>query len=202
MHSINPLPYDFNALEPFIDAQTMSIHHDKHHQAYCDNLNKALSGSGLENENLVDLLADLEALPAAIQTAVRNNGGGVYNHNLFWEIMSPGGGGAPQGELAAKIDTEFGGFTQFKSAFAAAALSRFGSGWAWLTVDENSRLAISSTPNQDTPLSEGKIPILGLDVWEHAYYLRYQNRRAEYIEQWWQVVDWEKVGANHAAAIE
>lgn len=201
MHKIIELPYSFEALEPHIDAKTMEIHYSKHHQAYCDNLNKALSGSQFETMELVDLFSNLDNLPENIRNTVRNNAGGVYNHNLFWEIMSPNGGNLPQAEISEKIESELGGFEKFKADFSAAALTRFGSGWAWLTVDENNKLEISSTPNQDNPLMDGKIPVMGLDVWEHAYYLNYQNRRAEYVEKWWNVVNWEKVNSNYLAAI-
>lgn len=201
MHKIIELPYSFEALEPHIDAKTMEIHYSKHHQAYCDNLNKALSGSQFETMELVDLFSNLDNLPENIRNTVRNNAGGVYNHNLFWEIMSPNGGNLPQAEISEKIESELGGFEKFKADFSAAALTRFGSGWAWLTVDENNKLEISSTPNQDNPLMDGKIPLMGLDVWEHAYYLNYQNRRAEYVEKWWNVVNWEKVNSNYLAAI-
>lgn len=196
-----PLPYAEDALEPNIDARTMSIHHDKHHAAYTNNLNAALEGHAeLAGKSIEALLGDLAALPESIRTAVRNNGGGFANHSLFWEIMSPNGGGAPSGDLAAAIDNTFGSFAAFKEQFAKAAATRFGSGWAWLYVDSSGKLAVSSTPNQDTPLMDGNTPILGLDVWEHAYYLNYQNRRPDYITAWWNTVDWDAVADRYAAA--
>ena len=195
------LPYPEDALEPHIDARTMSIHHDKHHAAYTNNLNSALEGQAdLAGKSIEALLGDLNAVPEAIRTAVRNNGGGYANHNLFWEIMGPGGGGEPSGDLAAAIADAFGSFTAFKEQFAKAATTRFGSGWAWLYVGQDGKLAIGSTPNQDTPLMEGNTPILGLDVWEHAYYLNYQNRRPDYIAAWWNVVNWDAVAQKYAAA--
>jgi Fe-Mn family superoxide dismutase len=192
-----PLPYAHDALEPSIDKATMEIHHGKHHAAYVANLNKALeSAPDLTGTSLEDLLANgCAAAPEAIRTAVRNNGGGHANHTLFWSLMGPNSGGAPGGGLATAIGSTFGSFDGFKEKFAAAAMGRFGSGWAWLVLD-GSGLAIASTPNQDTPLMEGKYPLLGLDVWEHAYYLRYQNRRAEYVGAWWNVVDWAAVEAR------
>jgi superoxide dismutase, Fe-Mn family len=196
-----PLPYPEDALEPHVDARTMSIHHDKHHAAYTNNLNNAIAGKAdLERQSIEELLANLDAVPADIRTVVRNNGGGYANHNLFWEIMSPDGGGEPTGELAAAIGNTFGSFADFKDKFAKAAVGQFGSGWAWLAVDSNGNLELSSTPNQDTPLMQGKTPILGLDVWEHAYYLNYQNRRPDYVQAWWNVVNWDAVAANYAAA--
>jgi Fe-Mn family superoxide dismutase len=196
-----PLPYAFDALEPHIDAQTMRIHHDLHHGGYTNNLNKALEGQpDLAAKSIENLLADLASVPEAIRTAVRNNGGGYANHALFWNVMSPDGGGRPSGELAAAIDAAFGSFDEFKEAFSKAGATRFGSGWAWLYVDGDGQLAIESTPNQDTPLMDGKTPILGLDVWEHAYYLNYQNRRAAYIAAWWNVVNWNAVAENYASA--
>ncbi|MBP6789541.1 MAG: superoxide dismutase [Candidatus Promineofilum sp.] len=195
------LPYPEDALEPHIDARTMSIHHDKHHAAYTNNLNSALEGhADLAGKSIEALLGDLNAVPEAIRTAVRNNGGGYANHNLFWEIMAPGGGGEPTGDLAAAINDTFGSFTAFKEQFAKAATTRFGSGWAWLYVGQGGKLAIGSTPNQDTPLMEGNTPLLGLDVWEHAYYLNYQNRRPDYITAWWNVVNWNAVAKRYAAA--
>ena len=196
-----PLPYPEDALEPHIDARTMSIHHDKHHAAYTNNLNSALEGhADLAGKSIEALLGDLNAVPEAIRTAVRNNGGGYANHNLFWEIMSPGAGGEPTGELATAIADAFGSFSAFKEQFAKAATTRFGSGWAWLYVGQDGQLAVGSTPNQDTPLMEGNTPILGLDVWEHAYYLNYQNRRPDYITAWWNVVNWDAVAQKYAAA--
>ena len=200
MHRLPDLPYPYDALEPSIDAETMRIHHDKHHQAYVDNLNKALeSHPELQSKSALDLLIDLDDVPEDIRTAVRNNGGGHVNHTLFWTIMDPDPKSAPGGELAEEIDSAFGSFDEFQKQFAAAAMGRFGSGWAWLCVGEDGGLIIESTPNQDNPISTGDgIPILGLDVWEHAYYLRYQNRRAEYIAEWWKVVDWDAVAGNLA----
>ncbi len=196
-----PLPYAEDALEPHIDARTMSIHHDKHHAAYTNNLNAALEGhANLANKSIEALLGDLSSVPESIRTAVRNNGGGYANHTLFWNIMSANGGGQPGGELAQAINEAFGSFDAFKEQFNKAASTRFGSGWAWLYVDGSGTLGVGSTPNQDTPLMEGNTPILGLDVWEHAYYLNYQNRRPDYIGAWWSVVDWDAVANNYAAA--
>jgi len=196
-----PLPYAENALEPHIDARTMSIHHDKHHAAYTNNLNSALEGhAGLAGKSIEELLGNLDAVPESIRTAVRNNGGGYANHNLFWEIMAPNAGGEPSGALGQAISDAFGSFAAFKEQFAKAATTRFGSGWAWLYVGKDGRLAVTSTPNQDTPLMEGNTPLLGLDVWEHAYYLNYQNRRPDYISAWWNVVNWNAVAAKYAAA--
>ncbi len=196
-----PLPYPEDSLEPHIDARTMSIHHDKHHAGYTNNLNAALDGhANLAGKSIEELLGDLDSLPENIRTAVRNNGGGYANHTLFWEIMSPNGGGAPSGELAAAINNAFGSFDAFKETFAKAAATRFGSGWAWLYVGQDGKLAVGSTPNQDTPLMDGNTPILGLDVWEHAYYLNYQNRRGDYVSAWWNVVNWDAVAAKYAAA--
>jgi Fe-Mn family superoxide dismutase len=195
-----PLPYPSNALEPHIDQQTMEIHHGKHHNAYVTNLNKALEGQpDLQNKSLEELLTSINTLPSSIQNAVRNNGGGHSNHSMFWQIMSPNGGGAPSGDLATAINSAFGSFDAFKEQFAAAGVGRFGSGWAWLVVAPDGSLSISSTPNQDTPIMEGKTPILGLDVWEHAYYLKYQNRRPDYIAAWWNVVNWAEVARRYAA---
>lgn len=190
--TLPPLPYSYDALEPHIDSQTMTIHHDKHHQAYVDKLNAAVAGTEWESREIEDLIADLENVPEKIRTAVRNNGGGHYNHTLFWEWMSPNGGGEPTGALAEAIDAKFGSFAKFKEEFEAAGVARFGSGWVWLIKDGDG-VAIVSTPNQDSPVSEGKKVLLGNDVWEHAYYLKYQNRRPEYLSAWWNVVDWNKV---------
>ena len=194
------LPYSFDALEPHIDARTMEIHHGKHHAAYVANLDKALEGAPeAQSRSLVELLTDLNGLPEKIRTAVRNNGGGHFNHSLFWKIMKAGGGGAPSGELGDAIDSTFGSFDKFKELFGNAAATRFGSGWAWLYV-ERGRLLVGSTPNQDSPVMDGAKPILGLDVWEHAYYLKYQNRRPDYIGAWWNVVDWDQVAENFRLA--
>jgi len=191
------LPYSVDALEPYIDAQTMTIHHDKHHQTYVTNLNAAIEKHPeLASKSLEDLLSDLNAVPEDIRTAVRNHGGGTWNHNLFWEIMGPKMGGAPSGELTRALESAFASFDAFKSEFEKAANGRFGSGWAWL-VKKGDGLAIVSTANQDNPLSDGLTPILGLDVWEHAYYLKYQNRRAEYVSNWWNVVNWQEVANRY-----
>ena len=192
--TLPPLPYPPEALEPHIDKATMEIHHGKHHNAYVTNLNKALeSAPELQNKSIEDLLANnLSAVPENIRPAVRNNGGGHANHDMFWKIMGPNGGGAPTGDIASAINGAFGSFDAFKEKFAAAAVGRFGSGWAWLVKSGNS-VEITSTPNQDTPLMEGRFPIFGLDVWEHAYYLKYQNRRPDYIAAWWNVVNWQEV---------
>ena len=195
------LPYAYDALEPYIDARTMEIHHTKHHQGYVNKLNAALEKHPeLQGVALEDLLRNIASVPEDIRTAGRNNGGGHANHSLFWTIMSPNGGGAPSGELAAAIDAAFGSFDAFKDAFSQAAATRFGSGWAWLVVDGFGNLKVYSTPNQDSPYMDGFTPILGLDVWEHAYYLKYQNRRPEYIQNWWNVVNWEEVARRYAAA--
>jgi len=197
-HELPPLPYAHDALEPHIDARTMEIHHGKHHQAYINNLNKALEAHpDLAVRPVEDLLRDLSAIPDDIRVAVRNNGGGHANHSLFWTSMGPGKGGAPTGRLADAIGSTFGGLESFQKQFAAAAATRFGSGWAWL-ASNGSALEVLSTPNQDSPLTEGKTPLLGLDVWEHAYYLKYQNRRPDYIGAWWNVVDWDAVAARFA----
>lgn len=194
------LPYAYDALEPTIDKDTMNIHHTKHHNTYVTNLNGALADyPELQGKSLEELIKDIDALPEAIRTAVRNNGGGHANHSLFWEVLSPSGGGAPKGELAEKIDAAFGSFDAFKEKFQAAAATRFGSGWAWLVVD-NGEVKITSTPNQDSPVMDGQTPLLGLDVWEHAYYLKYQNRRPEYAAAFWNVVNWEKVSSNYENA--
>ena len=195
------LPYDTNALEPHIDAKTMEIHHDKHHAAYTNNLNAALEKhSELEGKGIEDLLKNLESVPEDIRTAVRNNGGGFYNHGMFWTIMGPSAGGQPQDSLATAIDAAFGGFGKFQETFATAAATRFGSGWAWLSVKSDGGLTVTSTANQDNPVSEGLTPILGLDVWEHAYYLNYQNRRPDYVKAWWNVVNWGEVAKRFEAA--
>ncbi len=192
------LPYAVDALEPYIDAQTMTIHHDKHHAAYITNLNAAIEKHpDLGKKSLEALLKDLNTVPEDIRTAVRNHGGGTWNHSMFWEIMAPKAGGAPKGDLAKALDAAFGSFDKFKAEFEKAANGRFGSGWAWLVKKGNS-LSILSTANQDNPLSEGYLPLMGIDVWEHAYYLKYQNRRAEYVTAWWNVVKWEAVAARFA----
>ena len=197
-HTLPTLNYAYDALEPYIDVRTMEIHHTKHHQAYIDKLNAALAGRPeLADKPLEALLADLDALPADIRTAVRNHGGGHANHTLFWTVIGPGQGGRPQGDLAAAIDRAFGSFAAFKAQFADAAAGRFGSGWAWLVKDKDGKLSIDSTANQDSPLMAGKTPLLGLDVWEHAYYLKYQNRRPEYIGAFWNIANWQQVAANY-----
>ena len=199
--SLSPLPYAFDALEPFIDARTMEIHHDKHHAAYVTNLNKALeSAPELAGKSIDALLANgLSAVPEPIRTVVRNNGGGHWNHSLFWDLMAKNAGGDPVGQVADAIKAKFGGFDEFKAKFAAAGIGRFGSGWAWL-VKSGDGIEVLSTANQDTPVSDGKKPVLALDVWEHAYYLHYQNRRPDYITAWWNVVDWKKVEELYRAA--
>lgn len=200
-YQLPKLPYGYDALEPYIDARTMEIHHTKHHQTYINNVNAALEKyPALAEKSVEDLIKDLNAIPEDIRTAVRNNGGGHANHSLFWTIMGPKAGGDPSGELADAIKSAFGGFDAFKDQFSKAATGRFGSGWAWLSVDGGGKLVLSSTPNQDSPLSEGMTPILGLDVWEHAYYLNYQNRRPDYIAAWWNVVNWKQVASNYAQA--
>jgi superoxide dismutase, Fe-Mn family len=198
-YSVPPLPYAYDALEPHIDKATMEFHHDKHHQAYVDKVNAALEGTPLADTAIEDLLADLSQVPEDKRGAVKNNGGGHYNHSLFWESMSPTGGGAPSGDLAGAIDSAFGSFADFQAQLKATGVNQFGSGWSWL-VHDGSGLAIVGTPNQDTPLSSGKSPLLGVDVWEHAYYLLYQNRRPDYIDAWWNVVNWEKVAERFSAA--
>ena len=195
------LPYAKDALEPHIDATTMEVHHDKHHAAYTNNLNAAVEKhQSLAAKSAEELVSDLSSVPEDVRKAVQNNGGGYLNHNLFWTIMSPNGGGSPSGDLASAIESKFGGFEQFKEKFASEAGSRFGSGWAWLVVDGNGDLKLYSTANQDSPLMNGDTPILGLDVWEHAYYLKYQNRRPDYVKAFWNVVDWDAVAKNYTAA--
>ena len=195
-HSLPSLPYDFGALEPHIDAKTMEIHHGKHHQAYVTKLNEALEKApDLANKSLDELMQSLDKAPDAVKAAIRNNGGGHWNHSFFWPLMAANAGGEPTGKLADAINGSFGDFTKFKEQFAAAGVGRFGSGWAWL-VRDGDKLAITSTPNQDNPLMEGKRAILGLDVWEHAYYLKYQNKRPDYITAWWNVVNWDAVAKN------
>lgn len=198
-YELPKLTYAYDALEPHIDAKTMEIHHTKHHQTYITNVNAALEGTEFAGKEVNELIANLDALPADKQTAVRNNGGGHANHTLFWEVIAPGGSNTPTGEVAKAIDAKFGSFDAFKEEFAKAATTRFGSGWAWLIVDGDG-VAVTSTPNQDSPVMEGKTPILGLDVWEHAYYLNYQNRRPDYISAFWNVVNWDVVAEKFAAA--
>jgi superoxide dismutase, Fe-Mn family len=198
-YEVPPLPYDYAALEPHIDEQTMRIHHDKHHQAYVDNANKALEGTDWADRPAEEVLQNLDALPDDIRTAVRNNAGGHANHALFWEIMGPDGGGEPEGALAEAIQSAFGGAGQLAEQMNDAGVKRFGSGWSWLVVDGGS-LSVTSTANQDSPISDGQTPILGIDVWEHAYYLRYQNRRPDYLAAWWNVVNWPEVARRFEAA--
>jgi len=197
-YEVPDLPYDYNALEPHIDEQTMRVHHDKHHQAYVDKANAALEGTDFDGKDVNEVLQNLSSLPDDKQTPFRNNGGGHSNHSFFWEIMSPDGGGEPEGDLADAIKDAFGSFDDFKGKFKAAGVGQFGSGWAWL-IHDGSGLAVVSTPNQDTPISDGKTPIVGCDVWEHAYYLKYQNKRPDYLDAWWNVVNWAK-GAEHFGA--
>ena len=198
-YSLPNLPYAYDALAPHIDAKTMEIHHTKHHQAYITKVNDAIAGTQLEGTTIEALVSELNEVPENIRGAVRNNGGGHANHSLFWTVMAPNAGGTPPGELAAAIDSELGGFEKFKDAFSNAAATRFGSGWAWLSVS-NGKLVVESTANQDSPLMEGRTPILGLDVWEHAYYLNYQNRRPDYISAFFNVINWEEVARRYAAA--
>jgi superoxide dismutase, Fe-Mn family len=198
--TLPPLPYDFAALEPHIDAKTMEIHHDKHHQAYVNNLNAAIEKAPeLQGKSLEELMKNVNNAPEAVRTAVRNNGGGHWNHSFFWQIMGPKAGGEPTGALGDAIKSSFGGFDKFKEQFAAAAAGRFGSGWAWL-VNDGGKLSITSTPNQDNPLSDGKLTLLGNDVWEHAYYLKYQNKRPDYLKAWWNTVNWPEIAARYSAA--
>lgn len=199
-YSLPELPYAKDALEPHIDAKTMEIHHGKHHNAYVTKLNGALEGAGVADQSIEDLCRNIDSVPEKIRSAVRNNGGGHANHSLFWTVMSPNGGGNPSGDLAAAIDSELGGFDTFKEAFSNAAATRFGSGWAWLSVDSAGKLVVDSTPNQDNPYMSGSTPILGLDVWEHAYYLNYQNRRPDYISAFFNVVDWSAVAERYGQA--
>ena len=198
-YEVPPLPYDYAALEPHIDEQTMRLHHDKHHQAYVDKANGALDGTEHDGKPIEEVVANLDALPDDIRGVVRNNGGGHLNHSLFWESMSPDGGGEPSGDLAGAIDDAFGSFDAFKEQFEAAGVGQFGSGWAWLVVDGGA-LKVTSSANQDNPVTNGQTPLLGNDVWEHAYYLKYNNRRPEYLKAWWNVVDWGKVAERFAAA--
>ncbi len=198
-YELPQLPYAYDALEPHIDKETMNIHHTKHHNTYITNVNAALEGSELLNQSVEELISNLDAVPENVRTAVRNNAGGHANHSLFWTILSPNGGGEPTGELADAINSKFGSFAAFKEEFAKAAATRFGSGWAWLAVN-NGELEVTSTPNQDSPLMEGKTPILGVDVWEHAYYLNYQNRRPDYVAAFFNVVNWDEVASRYSAA--
>jgi Fe-Mn family superoxide dismutase len=199
-YEVPALPYDYGALEPHIDEQTMRLHHDKHHQAYVDKANAALEGTEWADKPVEEVLQSLDRLPADKQMVVRNNGGGHYNHTLFWEIMGPDGGGEPEGSLAEAIESSFGDFDAFKQEISDAGVNRFGSGWAWLVADGSS-LSVTSTPNQDSPVMEGKTPILGLDVWEHAYYLKYQNKRPDYIAAWWNVVNWPEVARRYESVV-
>lgn len=201
MHTLPALPYAYDALEPHIDAQTMEIHYTKHHQTYINNLNSTVKDTAWADTPAEELIKDLAALPENIRGVVRNNGGGHANHSLFWTVMSPSGGGEPTGDLRKAIDQDIGGLDAFKDAFTQAALTRFGSGWAWLAVTPEGKVVVESSANQDSPLMEGRTPILGLDVWEHAYYLRYQNRRPEYISAFYNVVDWNEVARRHKAAL-
>jgi Fe-Mn family superoxide dismutase len=199
-YTLPPLAYPYNALEPHIDARTMEIHHTKHHQAYINNVNNAIKGKAdLESKSVEALISNLNAVPEDVRTVVRNNGGGHANHTFFWTIIGPKAGGAPQGKIAAAINQTFGSFDAFKEKFAQAAAGRFGSGWAWLVVSKDGKLEVSSTANQDSPLMEGKTPVLGIDVWEHAYYLNYQNRRPDYIAAFWNVVNWQEVEKRFTA---
>jgi Fe-Mn family superoxide dismutase len=200
IYTLPPLPYGYDALEPWIDGQTMHVHHDKHHQTYLDNFVKAVTGTALEGRSAEAILSDLASVPDTGRTAVRNHGGGFANHCLFWEVMGPKAGGAPTGELASTVAKAFGSFESFREKFSAAAISLFGSGWAWLVVKKDGTLSVYNLPNQESPLSQGDTPILTLDVWEHAYYLKYHNRRAEYVQNWWNVVNWSKVAELYAAA--
>jgi len=197
-YTVPPLPYAYDALEPHIDKTTMEVHHDKHHQAYVDKVNAALEGTTLADAAIEDVLRDLSQVPEDKRTAVKNNGGGHYNHTLFWESMSASGGGAPGGELASAIDAAFGSFADFQAQLKTAGVNQFGSGWSWLVLD-GSGLAVVGSANQDNPISNGKTPLLGVDVWEHAYYLKYQNRRPDYIDAFWNVVDWGKIAERFAA---
>ena len=193
-----PLPYDYNALEPYIDTQTMQLHHDKHHQAYVNNLNAAVQNTQFASANIDDLMRHINDVPQNVRTAVQNNGGGHSNHSMFWQIMKQNGGGEPSGELANAIKDAFGSFDQFKAAFNDAGVKRFGSGWAWLVLDQSGKLSVISTANQDSPLMQGLYPVMGNDVWEHAYYLKYQNRRPDYLAAWWNVVNWDEVARRYA----
>jgi superoxide dismutase, Fe-Mn family len=201
-YQLPPLPYPTNALEPHIDARTMEIHHDKHHAAYVNNVNKAIENTEWDNRPVEELIRSLDKIPENIRTVVRNNGGGHANHSLFWVTIGPGKGGQPSGKLAEAMTSQLGGFDAFKTAFSAAAAGRFGSGWAWLSVDKSKKLVVESTPNQDSPIAHGNTPILGIDVWEHAYYLHYQNRRPDYIAAFFNVINWDAVAKNYEAALK
>ena len=200
-YELPPLPYSTDALEPHIDQRTMEIHHDKHHAAYVTNLNNAIKDTDLGNQPIESLIAKIDTVPESIRTVVRNNGGGHANHSMFWTIMAPGKGGKPTGKLAAAIESELGGFDAFKEAFSKAATTRFGSGWGWLSLDKNKKLVVESTPNQDSPLMHGNTPVLGVDVWEHAYYLKYQNRRPDYLASFYNVIDWDAVAKRYEKAL-
>ncbi len=200
-YQLPPLPYAYNALEPYIDEETMHLHHDMHHQAYVNNLNAAVEKHPeLFQKSAEELIMNLQQVPDDIRTAVRNNGGGHVNHTMFWEIMGPNGGGQPSGDLANAINQTFGGFDQFKTQINQAGAARFGSGWAWLSLDSSGKLIVESTANQDNPASDGRFPVLGVDVWEHAYYLKYKNRRPEYLNQWWNTINWEAVAKRYGMA--
>ena len=201
MNTLPKLPYAYNALEPYIDEQTMTIHHTKHHQAYIDKLNSAIKGTKFENMDVKEILKKINDVPENIRTAVRNHGGGHSNHSFFWQVMGPKSGGEPNGKVASEIGKTFGSFDKFKEDFTNAGLNRFGSGWAWLVLN-NGKLEVYSTANQDSPLMEGKMPILGVDVWEHAYYLKYQNKRADYLSAWWNAVNWHQVEKNYQNALK
>jgi len=197
-YELPPLPYDYSALEPYIDTQTMQLHHDKHHQTYVTNLNNALKDQGqFASVSLEDLMRRINEVPESIRTAVRNNGGGHINHTMFWQIMKPNGGGEPTGAIASAIQSTFGSFDAFKTAFNDAGVKRFGSGWAWLILDSSGKLQITSTANQDSPFMDGNYPVMGNDVWEHAYYLKYQNRRPDYLNAWWNVVNWDEISRRY-----
>jgi Fe-Mn family superoxide dismutase len=198
-HELPPLPYDYDALEPHIDAQTMEIHHGKHHQAYVTNLNAALEGTEWADTPIEEVLGNLDSLPEDKRTPVRNNGGGHWNHTFFWQIMGPAGGGEPSGELAQAIESGFGDLDTLTAQMNDAGVKRFGSGWTWLVRDSGGALSVVSTPNQDSPVMEGQTPVIGIDVWEHAYYLKYQNRRPDYLEAWWNVINWDEVGRRFGA---
>ena len=197
-YTLPALPYAYNALEPYIDEETMRIHHTKHHQAYIDNVNKALEGTEFAGKPIEEIIKGLDKLPEKIRTAVRNNGGGHYNHSIFWEIMGPNGKGKPEGALLNQIEKDFGSFEAFQEAFETAGKTQFGSGWAWLVI-ENGKLSVEKTANQDNPLSQGTVPLMGADVWEHAYYLKYQNRRPDYLKNWWHTVNWDEVAKHFEA---